>query len=211
MSGNRLYIFGSGGMAKEVYALAKAIGKYKIKAFVDVQSASPIHFKEGYIPVIAESELDKLDPQEISLAIGVGTPSVIQKICEKYAARFHFPNLIHPSALGDFDNIELGAGNIIATAVVLTTQIKIGNFNILNFTASIGHDVLIGNYNVVNPGVNISGGVEIGNSNLLGLGSKILQYKKIGNNNIIGASSLVTKDIESDQTLIGIPAKPMKK
>ena len=204
-----IYILGSGGFAKEVYFLIQSIGNYEVRAFIDIESKPSITIGKKTIEVIGESILSSLSTDN-SLAIGVGQPDLIHKLSSGHST-FHFPNLIHPNVVGNFEDINMGQGNIITANCVFTTSIRIGSYNIFNLSTTVGHDVIIGNCNVINPAVNISGGVEIGNQNLLGVNSTILQYKKIGNNTVVGASSLVNKDVAEGTTVIGIPAKPLVK
>ncbi len=203
-----IYIIGCGGFAKEVYALIKLIGGYRVKGFINHEKADGLIFKTEVIPVIEEIDFFKLDSQNVYLAIGVGNPKLIHEFSLKFK-EFDFPNLIHPNVTGDFDNIILGKGNIFTSNVTLTIDIKIGNFNVFNLLTTVGHDVVIGNCNVINPSVNISGGVSIGDRNLIGVGSTILQYKTIGSDSIIGASSLVLKNVPNSVTVVGVPAKKM--
>ena len=148
----------------------------------------------------------------ISLAFGIGNPTLIKKLSKLYKNHsfFEFPNLIHPNVVGDWKNISLGIGNIICAGNILTTSIKIGSFNYINLSCTIGHDCTIGDYNLINPSVNVSGGIKIGNESLLGTGSQILQYKKICNKCIVGAGSVVTKDLLNQGVYVGSPARKIK-
>lgn len=60
------------------------------------------------------------------------------------------------------------------------------------------------------PSVNVSGNVHIGECCEIGIGSNIIQGKKIGTEIIVGAGSVVIKDIPSQCTAVGVPAKPIK-
>lgn len=201
-----LYIIGCGGFAKEVYFLARVIGGYTVKAFINHVKAEPVVFAGETIPVIEEQEFLQLSKDNICLAFGIGDPKLIKMLSDTFSD-YDFPNLIHPNVTGDFCNIKMGRGNILTANVTFTTCIEIGNFNVFNLMTTVGHDVLIGDYNVINPSVNISGGVVIGNVNLIGVSATILQYKSIGNHSIVGASSLVVKNVPDDVTVIGVPAK----
>lgn len=204
-----LYILGAGGFAKEVYFLAKAVGVYNVKAFVDVHPGGSIRFAEGEIPVIGDVAMERAELTNCCLAIGVGEPTIIERLMLKYQDRFEFPNLVHPSVIGDFENIDLGRGNIVTANVVFTTHIRVGNFNVFNLGTTVGHDVVIGDGNVINPCVNISGGVSLGSYNLIGVGAIILQYKTIGSYSTVGAAAMVNADVESKTIVVGIPAKKM--
>lgn len=48
---------------------------------------------------------------------------------------------------------------------------------------------------------------DLGNSVMVGCGAKVLGPIKIGNNVKIGANSVVTKAVEDNRTVIGIPGK----
>ena len=50
----------------------------------------------------------------------------------------------------------------------------------------------------------------LGNNVLVGAGAKVLGSITIGNNVKIGAGSVVVKDVPSDTTVVGIPAKIVK-
>lgn len=200
-----IYILGAGGQAKEVFALLLQIGGFRIEGFIDVEAGPSIRIGQHTVKIFPESHLDNLGSDQC-LAMGVGSPKLIAKFAARYKNRFQFPNLIHPSAIGHFDDIQLGIGNIICASCIFTTSIKTGSFNLFNFCSTIAHDVVIGSCNVINPSVNVSGGVVIGDNNLIGVNATILQYRTIGSNSIIGASSLVTKDIPDAVQVIGIPA-----
>lgn len=202
-----IYILGGGGLAKEVYFLIKATKAYEVIAFIDIVAKAPIQFSERAIPVIGESEFLSQKFSELpKLALGIGFPEILSTLIEKFG-QYEFPNIFHPSAIFDRENVSFGKGNIIAAGVVMTTAIKIGNFNNFNPNITIGHDCTIGNGNVFTPAVNISGNVEIGNFNFFGVDSTVLQNKKVGNHNVVGASALIIKNIGHGEKLIGIPAK----
>ncbi|GEP89447.1 sugar O-acyltransferase, sialic acid O-acetyltransferase NeuD family [Chitinophaga terrae (ex Kim and Jung 2007)] len=201
----KIAILGSGGFAKEVLFLIEEIGGYDIVAFVDVEEKESLVIAGKSYQVISEKQLSELGNQ-VNLTIGIGDPKLIRKLADKFKGDFTFPNLVHPSVIGNFKDIILGEGNIITASCIFTTSITIGSFNVFNLGVTVGHDAIIGDCNVLNPMVNISGGVKIGNSNLIGVNATILQYKNVGNNSIVGAASLVTKNVDNDVTVVGVPA-----
>jgi sugar O-acyltransferase (sialic acid O-acetyltransferase NeuD family) len=207
-----LYILGAGGHAKEVYFLADRIGKWNIKGMLDLKPAKPIIIASKEVPVFPESMLDDLNSENVCLVIGIASSvNILKNMVSRYRERFEFPNLIDPSVVSCLVNIEIGVGNVIAPNNTITTALKVGSYNVFNIGSIVHHDVIIGDYNIFGPSVNISGGVEIGDRNYFGVKSTVLQYLKVGNNNLIGAASLVTKDLESDTTVLGVPAKEYKK
>lgn len=205
------YIIGSGGFAKEVYVLTlqalKASNNFK--GFIDIDpSKSIMKIGSSNLSVISQTEfLETVIPcDEVELYIGVGNPQVIDKISKLFSS-YNFPNLIHPSVIYDSILVKLGKGNIITAGCILPANISIGSFNIFNLSTTLAHDIVIGNCNVFNPAVNVSGEVIIGSSNLFGVNATVLQNLTICDDNVIGASALLTKNINSNTTMIGIPAR----
>ena len=206
---NNIYIIGAGGFAKEVYSLLKDFGIYEITGFIDVNpNSDSLTIGNDTIPIIDE-DIFLSDYKNVSVCIGTGYPNVIKKIIKKYQ-NFIFPNIIHPSFIGNKDSISMGYGNIITAGVIFTTDIKIGNFNVFNLGCTVGHDCKILDGNVFNPKTNISGNCSIGNNNLFGVGSSILEKLNVGNNNIIGGGSIIISNIEDNSTYVGVPGKKIK-
>jgi sugar O-acyltransferase (sialic acid O-acetyltransferase NeuD family) len=209
------FILGSGGFAKEVYFLASEVldSNYQFGGFIDRNTINDyIEVRKHKVKVWDENIfLSQVLPQNnTTLFMGVGDPKLLLKLSVKFQ-EYHFPNLIHPSFVGDFQSIQLGRGNIICAGCIFTVDIQIGSFNVFNLGVTVGHDTRIENGNVFNPGVNVSGGVQMGSGNLLGTNATVLQYLSIGNYTTLGAASLATKSIEDHQVMIGVPAKPLNR
>lgn len=206
---NEIFIIGAGGFAKEVYSLLKDFGVYKIGGFIDINPLSnDIKIGNDNVSIINEEKFLS-EYKNVNVCIGTGYPKVIKKIIDKYQ-NYVFPNIIHPSFIGNKDSILIGYGNIITAGVIFTTDIKIGNFNVFNLGCTVGHDCEILNGNVFNPKTNISGNCYIKNNNLFGVGSSILEKLSVGDNNIIGGGAVIITDINNDSTYVGVPAKKIK-
>lgn len=212
-----IYILGSGGFAKEVYFLIKeingssAVPKYDFKGFIDIATEANLSIGTNCYPIINEEKfVHSPGLKGVCLALGIGNPKILEVLHRKLSGEYVFPNLISPTAMGDWESIKMGEGNIITSGCIFTVDIVIGSFNIFNLNTTVGHDAIIESFNVINPGVNVSGGVRIGNVNLIGTNATILQNITIGSNSILGAASLLTKHLESNQVAIGVPAKPVK-
>lgn len=91
----------------------------------------------------------------------------------------------------------------------------------------IGHfgTIIVHEKTIIGSNCNISQGVTLGRSNrgekkgspvlgdnvYIGPGVKIIGNVKIGNNVAVGANSVVTKDIENDSVVVGVPGKVISK
>lgn len=214
-----IFILGSGGFAKEVYALLSLVflesnDNYLFSGFIDKTSDKVRKIGNAEFPIVDESEfLEEASNEGASILIGIGNPQILQSIITRYKKSkytYIFPNLIHPNAQAFWPTVVLGEGNVITSNTVFTVDITIGSFNIFNLNATVGHDTQIGNYNVINPGVNISGSVVIGDRNLLGTNCAVLQNISIGSDCIIGGGGLLNKNLDSNLVAAGVPAKPFK-
>jgi len=211
----KIVIIGSGGFAKEVSFLIEDINKerseWNFLGYIDKNAE--IGSYSGKYEVHQHDEwLDAVD-FDLHVVFGIGQPQLISKIHKRLVSnqKIKFPNLIHRNAIGDWERIELGVGNIITAGNIFTTDIKVGSFNIFNLDCTVGHDTVIGNYNVFNPSVNLSGGVHIADECLIGTGSQILQYKKVVTQTIVGAGAVVTKDLLEPGVYVGSPAKKLER
>lgn len=211
------YIVGACGAAKEIYFLIKMINQSKytfdFKGFLDLNpERNELKIGSEIFSVFDESQFIQNQNEDCNIIFGIAFPNRLQTVIEKYTlySIFEFPNVIHPNIQLD-ESITLGKGNIIAEAAVFTVDITLGDFNFINRGVHIGHDVTIGNANVINPCAVISGGIKIKSHNLIGTNATVLQYLSIKSHNTIGAGAVVTKSISNHTTVIGIPAKPLKK
>jgi len=201
---NDIFIIGCGGFAKEVYFLIKEINEksvnpvFNFKGFIGTtEHVAEIKIGGNTLPVLFEDNfLKTFSNKQISLAIGIGVPNIIEKLYSRFKDNFIFPNLIHPNFVGYLETIQLGVGNIITSGNNFTVDIKIGSLNVFNLNSTVGHDTIIGSFNVINPGSNISGNVKIGDSNLIGTNASILQNLELGSNSVLGAGSVLFKSLE---------------
>ena len=117
-----------------------------------------------------------------------------------------FTNFIHPLAYVAKSS-KLGTGNVVCSNVTINSNAILGNFNTLNGNVLFGHDTKMGDYNILAGNATISSEILIGDGNFIGLNSTIRDSVKMGNFNIIGMASAVLKNVDSYQTLVGLPAK----
>lgn len=204
---NNIVIVGSSGFAKEIKWLIdrenQTSKKWRFLGFIDKESVN----KE----IIGDDSFILNYEQELNVVIAIANPNIRKRLVEKYKVNSNvkFPNLIDPSVIIS-GSINIGEGNIICANNILTIAIKIGDFNIINLSCTIGHETQIKNFVTINPGVNISGNVCLDNGVNVGTGAKIIQGKFIGENSVIGAGAVVIKDIGTNCTAVGVPAKVIK-
>ncbi|MDL5051584.1 acetyltransferase [Oscillatoria amoena NRMC-F 0135] len=208
-----IYIYGAGGLGREIQSLLRFLPEWKLEGYYD--DGKRKGESVGVSKILGgEKDLGVAENSgSIFLIIGIGSPDVKARIVSTITSnRISFPQLIHPNAvIQDPGSVKLGDGVVITAGVILTTGISTGRHVLLNLNCTVGHDVTIGDYSSIMPGANISGNVQIGKKVLIGAGSNILNGVSIGDDAIVGAGSVVVNDVKSGETVVGVPAKPIKR
>ncbi|MGI2327649.1 acetyltransferase [Planococcus sp. YIM B11945] len=152
-----------------------------------------------------------LENGDAKVIVAIGSNSVRQKIVKRlsleenqYATVIHKDAIVSPSA-------TVGHGTVVMPGVIVNAAAVIGNHAILNTRLVIEHDCIVGDYSHVSPGVMVTGGVQIGEGVHIGAGATVIPMKKIGSWSTIGAGSVVIEDIEDYSTVVGVPARVIKK
>jgi UDP-3-O-[3-hydroxymyristoyl] glucosamine N-acyltransferase len=107
------------------------------------------------------------------------------------------------------NNVSIGSSTCIDRGglgdTVIGDDVKIDNL------VHISHNVKIGNRCKVIALSMIGGSVVIGDDCWISPSSAIRDWRKIGDGALVGLGAVVTKDIESNDIVIGNPAKPLQK
>ena len=209
-----IVIVGAGGLGREVHWLIKQINKQKEEwdflGYIDdnLEVGTEINGKK----VLGGLNYLLKQKEHLSVAIAIGSAKVRRQIVEKLSKNpyLEYPNLIISDVYMD-ETIQLGKGNIILNGNILTVNIQMKDFNVLETGSTIGHDVSIGSYITIYLGVNVAGNVQIENECELGANSCIIQGIFIGKKTVIGAGAVVIRDIEGECTVVGNPAKVIKR
>jgi acetyltransferase-like isoleucine patch superfamily enzyme len=69
----------------------------------------------------------------------------------------------------------------------------------------------VGDFTQVHCHVDVTGNVKIGAGVTIGSHASLLPGVTIGDRTIIGAGSVVNRDVEGDVTVVGVPARVIKR
>lgn len=205
-----IVLIGSGGLAREIAWIIEENNKieksWNILGFIS--NGNRIY---SSYPILGNDEWLLNYPAKINVVCCIGNPMLRKRILDKYITKENiiFPNIISKDAIVS-DRVKFSKGSIVCAGSVLTVDIEVGNFVVCNLNCTIGHDTVIEDYVSLNPSVNISGNVKIKKGVEMGTNSSVIQNIIIGENSIIGAGATVIRDIPSNCTAVGVPAKVIK-
>jgi sugar O-acyltransferase (sialic acid O-acetyltransferase NeuD family) len=192
-----IIIFGSGGQARETAEVASLLG-WDVLAFASLKAGPSI----GGIPVVSENQ----EPRAKFAAVAIGEGGLRARVMAGQAHRYKFPALVHRDATVA-DSAELSAGCFVQAGVVISTSARLGVGCLVNYGATIGHDAELAAFSTVLPNAAVSGHVAIGQEAMIGAGAVILPGLTVGNRSRVGAGAVVTKNVEDEATVVGIPAR----
>ena len=205
-------IIGAGGHGKVVLEILRAAKKHEPVGFVDADP-SLAKQKIGGLPVLgAANVLPKLKSQKVKHAIiAIGDNRARRSYAQVLQQQgFELINAIHPKAVVA-PTAKVGKGVVIAAGVVIGTESKIADLAIINTAAVVDHECVVEEAAHIGPTAALAGKVRVGECAFVGLGAKIIQCLTIGPEAVIGAGTVVIRDVESKTTVVGTPARVIKR
>ena len=105
---------------------------------------------------------------------------------------------------------RISEGAQIMPGAIIHNSANIGRQCIINTKALVEHDCQLMEGVEIGPGAVLTGRVIVGRFAWVGAGAVILPRLEIGENAIVGAGAVVTKNVPSNEVVIGSPARPIR-
>lgn len=202
-------VIGGGGHARALVDIL-LVNKLPIKGYTDHSETLGNVFQ--CIPYMGNDEtIFSMSVHEIQLVNGIGSITQREKIFTLFKEkRYTFATVQHPSAIvSPFSTLEEGV-QVMAGAII-QPGCFIGKNSIINTRASVDHDCVIGNHVHISPGAVLCGSVVVEDNVQIGAGATVIQGVRIGKNSLVGAGAVVIRDVPEGTTVIGVPAKEVRK
>jgi sugar O-acyltransferase (sialic acid O-acetyltransferase NeuD family) len=152
-------------------------------------------------------------PEDLLFAVALGGSRGRDRVLlmENMRVRGLVPfTIVHRTAFVATDASVGQACQILAMSAVCS-RARLESAVIVNTAASVDHDCWVSQGAHIGPGARLAGEVFIGQRVFIGTGAIILPRIRIGDDSIIGAGSVVTANVSSGTTVVGNPARPIRK
>ncbi|HMC57128.1 MAG TPA: acetyltransferase [Gemmatimonadaceae bacterium] len=217
MDGSAILVFGAGGHGKVVADLARAAG-FRVLGFVDrnPDKVGQVIVGGGGTVLYSDSTLDSafiergtLDGARVAVALGIGDNAARMTYADRLL-RCDMPPLVHPRAAFSPES-SLGAGAVVFANAVVNPGTQIGRACVINSGAIVEHDNVIGDGAHISPGAVLNGGVRVGTLTWIGAQAVVLPGVTIGERAVVGAGAVVLRDVADGVTVVGNPARPIRR
>ena len=208
-------LWGGTGQAKVVRPIIEYYGAKVVAVFDDtpnLESPFPdVKLYYGYKQF--QQWITSQSRSEIGFCISIGNPHgrVRIQLHDNLEQEGLQPvTLVHPSA-SIADNAMIGAGSQILAGAIIAPEAKLGRQCIVNVNASVDHEDILEEGVELAPGATLCGLVRVGTNGWICAGATVLPRIKIGADAIVGAGAVVTKEVPEGITVVGVPARPIKR
>ena len=207
---SKLVLIGGGGHCRSVLDCIKRMDCFDEIVITD-SSLEPGTKIMGCTVMGNDDCLEQLKRQGFDYAfVTVGSVKV-NPIRERIADHvsslgFIFPVIQDPSAVVS-DSATIGGGTFIGKNAVINSCARIGEHCIINTGAIIEHDCIVESFTHVSVGATLCGKVKVGRNSMIGAKSTVIQCVNVGDNCVVGAGAVIIRDLVSDSTAVGVPAR----
>lgn len=210
---SEIIFYGGTGQAKIARPIIEYFGSKLVAVFDDTPKLKK-PFQD--VALYPGSELDEWvqarKGKKLGFCITIGNPhgrtriKLHQELKEKGLMPI---TLAHHTAFIS-QNAKIGKGSQVMAGSVISSEVEIGQDCIINTNATVDHESFLESGVEIAPGATLCGLVNVGINGFVGAGATVLPRVQIGSDAIVGAGAVVTKNVEKGQTVVGVPAKPIK-
>ncbi|MDQ6835762.1 MAG: hypothetical protein M3016_06190 [Actinomycetota bacterium] len=200
----RVYVAGTGTFAAEIADWAGAAG-IEVKGLIEMIDESRIGTTAHDLPVLGLA-----GPWNGATAL-LGIGGWRRPLWERLrSAGWLADDLVHPTA-SIASSARMRRGATVGPRAVIGAASTLGEQTIVSRGALVGHHVEIGAFVTLTPGANIGGNSVLRSDVFIGMGATVLNGVTVGERALVAAGAVVRTDVEPDQRVQGVPARPYER
>jgi UDP-perosamine 4-acetyltransferase len=205
---------GAGGHARVVIDILQQTGGCEIVGLLERDPQLWNSLVLGVLVIGNDSLLAELHDGGISRAfVGIGSSGNTRPRREAFEMLrrigLHSVSAIHPAAVVS-PHAELGIGVTVMARAVINPGAVLGDNVVVNTGAIVEHDCVLEDHVYIATAASLSGSVFVGEGSHIGNGATVKQGVRIGRGAIVGAGAAVIRDVPDGETVVGVPAKPIR-
>lgn len=210
----RVVGLGAGGHAAVAIEALRADGGYEVVGLTDPRSELWGTTLLG-VPILGDDEQLRVQyDQAVSHAfIGLGGASdtAPRRRLFELAGRYGFEvvTVLHPSAVLS-PSARVGGGAMLLANSVVNANAKLAENVLVNSGAIVEHDCVLDDHVHVAIGARLASGVHVERGAHVGAGATVLEGRVIGAGAVVGAGSVVTRDVDANAVVAGVPAQRIR-
>lgn len=208
--GKKVLIFGCGTFAAMIRRFIARYTDWDTLAFVADASYCNADSFEG-LPLVSFDDIAiRYPPREVEVVAAIGYKGMAigrkDAFLRLKAAGYAMPNLIHPSAFVECD--EIGEGNLILEQCDICFGSKMGNCNLFWGGAMLSHDTAIGSFNTF-ARADFGGFCRVGDNCFFGLNSTVKDHVHVADFTFVGPCCYIAQDTAPRSVYLERGTKPM--
>ena len=202
----KLILIGAGGHAESV-ADSIDTDQYELVGFIDSNKTG----SHMGLPILGKEITVIQNYQSFVYFVSIGDVGY-REFWYNRLVNLNLPiiNIIDKTALVS-SSASIGVGNFIGKLAIINAGATVGNNNVINTKALIEHECRIGNHTHLSTNSTINGDVVVEDSVLFGSTAVCNGQLTIGHHAVVGSGSVVIKDVEPWTTVVGAPARIVKR